>query len=47
MRKLIEQVEADGVPVQESVRRLSRLLMLARGTTSDDSTLLMFEWTGD
>ena len=47
MRDLIEQVEADGVPVQESVRRLSRLLMLARGgATSDDSTLLMLEWAG-
>lgn len=47
MRNLIEQVEADGVPVQESVRRLSRLLMLARGgATSDDSTLLMLEWSG-
>ena len=47
MQNLIEQVEADGVPVQESVRRLSRRLMLARGATSDDSTLLMFEWTGN
>jgi serine phosphatase RsbU (regulator of sigma subunit) len=47
MQNLIEEVETDGVPVQESVRRLSRRLMLARGATSDDSTLLMFEWTGD
>ncbi len=47
MRELIEQVEADGVPVQESVRRLSRDLMLGRsGTTTDDSTLLMLEWRG-
>ena len=48
MRNLIEAVEAEGVPVQESVRRLSRHLMLARGgATSDDSTLLMLEWSGD
>jgi serine phosphatase RsbU (regulator of sigma subunit) len=47
MRMVIEQVEADGVPVQESVRRLSRLLMFERGgSTRDDSTLLMFEWSG-
>ena len=47
MRRLVEQVEADGVRVQESVRRLSRLLMQARGgTTSDDSTLLLLEWSG-
>ncbi len=47
MRELIEQVEAHGVRVQESVRRLSRLLMQARGgTTSDDSTLLLLEWSG-
>ena len=47
MREVIERVEADGVPVQESVRRMSRLLMLERGgATTDDSTLLMIEWTG-
>ncbi len=47
MRSLIERVEADRVPVQESVRRLSRILMLERhGRTTDDSTLLMLEWTG-
>jgi len=47
MRELIERVEADGVPVQESVRRLSRILMLERaGATTDDSTLLMLEWRG-
>lgn len=41
------RVEADGVPVQESVRRISRILMLERGgATTDDSTLLMLEWTG-
>ena len=46
MRNLIEQVEGEGVPVQESVRRLSRHLMLARGgATTDDSTLLMVEWS--
>ncbi|MGZ8743581.1 MAG: PP2C family protein-serine/threonine phosphatase [Nocardioides sp.] len=45
MREVIEAVEADGVPVQESVRRLSGLLMSERGgATTDDSTLLMFEW---
>jgi serine phosphatase RsbU (regulator of sigma subunit) len=47
MRAVIERVEADGLPVQESVRRLSRLLMLERGgVTTDDSTLLMLEWRG-
>ena len=47
MREVIERVEADGVPVQESVRRISRILMLERGgATTDDSTLLMLEWTG-
>ncbi|MGZ5406059.1 MAG: PP2C family protein-serine/threonine phosphatase, partial [Nocardioides sp.] len=47
MRALIERIEAEGVPVQESVRRLSRILMLERsGATTDDSTLLMLEWTG-
>jgi serine phosphatase RsbU (regulator of sigma subunit) len=47
MREVIERVEADGVTVQESVRRMSRLLMLERGgATSDDSTLLMIEWRG-
>jgi len=47
MRALIERVEADGVPVQESVRRLSRTLMLERGgATTDDCTLLMLEWRG-
>lgn len=47
MREVIERVEADGVTVQESVRRMSRLLMLERGgATTDDSTLLMIEWTG-
>ena len=47
MREVIERVEADAVPVQESVRRISRVLMLERGgATTDDSTLLMLEWTG-
>lgn len=47
MRSLIERVEADGVAVQETVRRLSRTLMLEReGATTDDSTLLMLEWRG-
>ncbi len=47
MREVIERIEADGVPVQESVRRMSRLLMLERGgATTDDSTLLMIEWRG-
>jgi serine phosphatase RsbU (regulator of sigma subunit) len=47
MRSLIERVEADRVPVQETVRRLSRTLMLERGgATKDDSTLLMLEWRG-
>jgi serine phosphatase RsbU (regulator of sigma subunit) len=47
MHELIEQVEADGVPVQESLRRLSGVLMSERGgATTDDSTLLMIEWRG-
>lgn len=46
MRELIELVEADGVPVQESVRRLSGVLMAERGATTDDSTMLMCEWRG-
>jgi hypothetical protein len=47
MREVIELVEADGVTVQESVRRMSRLLVLGRGgATTDDSTLLMLEWRG-
>lgn len=48
LHELIERVEADGVPVQESVRRLSGILMRARGgSTNDDSTLLMIEWNGN
>jgi serine phosphatase RsbU (regulator of sigma subunit) len=47
MTEVIERVEADGVSVQESVRRMSRLLMAERGgATTDDSTLLMVEWAG-
>ena len=47
MMEVVERVEADRVPVQESVRRISRILMLERGgATTDDSTLLMIEWTG-
>jgi phosphoserine phosphatase RsbU/P len=47
MHELIERVEADGVPVQESLRRLSGVLMSERGgATTDDSTLLMVEWRG-
>ena len=46
MMEVIERVEADGAPIQESVRRISRTLMLERGgATTDDSTLLMLEWT--
>ena len=41
MMGVIERVEADGVPASESVRRISRTLMLERGgATTDDSTLL-------
>ena len=48
LHQIVERVEAEGVPVQESVRRLSRTLMQARGgSTHDDSTLLMVEWQGD
>lgn len=47
MHKLIERVEADGVPVQEALRRLSGVLMSERGgATTDDATLLMVEWRG-
>lgn len=47
MHELIEQVEAEGVPVQESLRRLSGVLMSERGgATTDDATLLMVEWRG-
>jgi serine phosphatase RsbU (regulator of sigma subunit) len=47
MRSLIERVETEGVPVQETVRRMSRALMHERGgATRDDSTLLMLEWRG-
>jgi serine phosphatase RsbU (regulator of sigma subunit) len=47
LRVLVERVEQDGGPVQESVRRLSHSLMLGRGgATTDDATLLLLEWTG-
>ncbi len=47
MMGVIERIEAEGVTVQESVRRISRRLMIERGgATTDDSTLLMFEWAG-
>jgi len=47
LRGLIEQAEQAGGPVQETVRRLSRTLMLERGgATTDDATLLLLEWTG-
>jgi len=47
LRKLIEQVGDGHEPVQETVRLLSRALMLERGgVTSDDATLLLVEWRG-
>jgi len=47
LRELIERAEHDGGPVQETVRRLSRALMLERGgATTDDATLLLVEWKG-
>jgi serine phosphatase RsbU (regulator of sigma subunit) len=47
LRDLIERASQDGGPVQETVRRLSRALMLHRGgVTSDDATLLLLEWRG-
>jgi len=46
LRELIEEAENDGGPVQETVRRLSHTLMLERGATTDDATLLLLEWRG-
>jgi serine phosphatase RsbU (regulator of sigma subunit) len=47
LRELIEQVEGGGGSVQETVRQLSHTLMLERGgSTTDDATLLLLEWTG-
>jgi hypothetical protein len=47
LRNLIEQISANHDPVQETVRLLSRALMLERGgLTSDDATLLLLEWRG-
>ena len=47
LRDLIERASHDAGPVQETVRRLSRALMIERGgVTSDDATLLLLEWRG-
>jgi serine phosphatase RsbU (regulator of sigma subunit) len=47
LRLLIERVSEDEGSVQETVRLLSRALMLERGgVTSDDATLLLLEWRG-
>ncbi|HEY8621807.1 MAG TPA: PP2C family protein-serine/threonine phosphatase [Dermatophilaceae bacterium] len=47
LRNLIESVGDGHEPVQETVRLLSRALMLERGgVTSDDATLLLLEWRG-
>jgi len=47
LRGLIESVGDGHEPVQETVRLLSRALMLERGgVTSDDATLLLLEWRG-
>jgi serine phosphatase RsbU (regulator of sigma subunit) len=46
LRDRIERVEREGASVQETVRLLSHTLMLERGATTDDSTLLLLEWRG-
>jgi serine phosphatase RsbU (regulator of sigma subunit) len=47
LRDLIERDSHAEEPVQESVRLLSRALMLERGgVTSDDATLFLLEWRG-
>jgi len=43
---VVEEVLTPGLSVQESVRRLSHALMAARGgRTSDDTSLVLVEWT--
>jgi serine phosphatase RsbU (regulator of sigma subunit) len=47
LRNLVEQISTNQDPVQETVRLLSKALMLERGgVTSDDATLLLLEWRG-
>lgn len=46
LKELLEVAEHDRSPVQETVRLLSRTLMLERGATTDDATLLLLEWRG-
>lgn len=47
LRTLVEQISTNQDPVQETVRLLSKALMLERGgVTSDDATLLLLEWRG-
>ncbi len=47
LKDLIERTGIADEPVQETVRLLSRALMLERGgVTSDDATLLLIEWRG-
>jgi serine phosphatase RsbU (regulator of sigma subunit) len=47
LKDLIERTGIADEPVQETVRLLSRALMLERGgVTSDDATLLLVEWRG-
>jgi hypothetical protein len=44
----VERAERAGAGVQQTVRALSHSLTRARGgTTGDDTTLLMMEWSGD
>ncbi|MCZ2815099.1 PP2C family protein-serine/threonine phosphatase [Modestobacter sp. VKM Ac-2984] len=44
---LLERAGAEGINTPETIRRLSRALMSGRdGKTSDDTTLLLVEWTG-
>lgn len=47
LRDFVDRASSQGASVPETVRRLSRSLMQARGgQTSDDATLLMVQWTG-
>lgn len=47
LREMLEQTSAQRLPVAETVRQLSHALMAARrGRTSDDASLLLFEYKG-
>ena len=48
LKNLVEQISTNQDAVQETVRLLSKALMLERGgVTSDDATLLLLEWRGE